>query len=144
MYGNDRLGIRQVFLTCRQKMQNQAPLDAMEQLIAEVIQTHPEYHRLLDAGDSSLDRDFPADAPNPFLHMGLHISLQEQLRSDRPQGIRKLYLKLLQTQGDDDHNIQHQMMACLEALLWNAQQSGQPPDEKQLLSCIQRQIEGGR
>jgi hypothetical protein len=142
MYGNDRLGIRQVFLPCHRKMREGTPLDAMEQLIAEVIQSHPEYHPLLDAGDRSLDQDFQADAPNPFLHMGLHISLLEQLKSDRPHGIRDSYLKLLQTQGGDDHATQHQAMACLEALLWNAQQGGQPPDERHLLDCIQQQVKG--
>jgi hypothetical protein len=37
----------------------------------------------------SLYRDFtrPGEGENPFLHMGLHLALREQIATDRPAGI---------------------------------------------------------
>ncbi|WP_204318325.1 DUF1841 family protein [Serratia marcescens] len=37
---------------------------------------------------------------NPFLHMGLHLAVREQVATDRPQGIRTVYTKLIEKYQD--------------------------------------------
>lgn len=137
MFGQNRQQLRQFFFDVWTKKQHGQPLATMEQVVAQIIEMHPEYHNLLTNPDK-LDQDFPVEAgqSNPFLHMGLHISLHEQISTDRPAGIRDLYQQLLKQTGDR-HDCEHAMMECLAEILWQAQRDGQPPSDDQYLAALQ-------
>lgn len=141
MFGQNRQQLRQFFFDVWLKMQNGQPLSTLEQAVAQIIEMHPEYHSIL-ANPDKLDQDFPVEAgqSNPFLHMGLHISLHEQLSTDRPAGIRDLYQQLLKQFGDR-HSCEHAMMECLAEMLWQAQRDGQPPSEDSYLEALRRLLE---
>ncbi|MBL3600487.1 MAG: DUF1841 family protein [gamma proteobacterium endosymbiont of Lamellibrachia anaximandri] len=141
MFGGDRNQIRQVFVDAWQKRVQGKPLEPLEQMIAAVVAEHPEYHKLLDDREAALSREFlPEDGEsNPFLHMGMHISLQEQLSTDRPNGIAGLYQRLTQRIGDV-HEAEHQLMECLAHMLWEAQVNKRMPDEQAYLECVKRLV----
>ena len=130
--------IRQVYLKVWQKMQNQSVLEPLEAIIADVIKLHPEYHSMLETGETAKQKDFsPEDGQtNPFLHMGLHITLREQAGGDRPAGILDIYQKLVQQKGI--HETEHAMMECLGQTLWNAQRHDAMPDEDAYLACLRQ------
>ena len=142
MFGNDRQGYRQFFIDCRQKQRSGAALEPLERLIVQILNQHPEYQSLLDRGDQALEQDFLPEMgqTNPFLHLGLHISLAEQLNTDRPPGIRSLYQQMRQKLGGDAHATEHLLMDCLSKTLYQAQAQGRPPDEASYLAAIQRQL----
>jgi len=119
-------------------MQNQFLLEPMEAIIADVIKLHPEYHQILDKGESAVEKDFsPEDGQsNPFLHMGMHITLREQAGGDRPAGIHDVYQNLVQQKGM--HEAEHAMMECLGQTLWNAQRHNAMPDENAYLACLRQ------
>ncbi len=139
MYSSDRNSMRRVFMDAWRKDQAQEPLQPLERIVADVVRQHPEYHPMLGQGMDALEREFlPEDgAANPFLHMGMHISLQEQLGANRPYGIRELYQRI-STRLGDPHQAEHQMMECLGASLWEAQASNRMPDEQDYLDCLRR------
>ncbi len=130
--------IRQVYLKVWQKMQNQSVLEPLEAIIADVIKLHPEYHSMLEMGETAKQKDFsPEDGQtNPFLHMGMHITLREQAGGDRPAGILEIYQKLVQQKGI--HETEHAMMECLGQTLWNAQRHDAMPDENAYLACLRQ------
>ena len=130
--------VRQVYLGVWHKIQQKLVLEPMEALIADVIEIHPEYHALLAAGDDIKQQDFTPEQgqTNPFLHMGMHITLREQAGTDRPPGIRAIHQKLVSKQGA--HEAEHAMIECLGETLWNAQRSNQPPDEAAYLDCLKK------
>lgn len=103
----------------------------------QVALTHPEYHNLLEHPDQFEDKDYLPEhgETNPFLHMGMHVSIEEQLSLDRPVGIKAKFEALAQ-QLSDAHQAQHIIMECLAEMLWQAQRQGVAPDEKSYLSCI--------
>ncbi len=111
-------------------------MQPLERLIAGIIQQHPEYQPLLNS-DNQLDKDFSGEngETNPYLHMGMHITLAEQLSTDRPPGIRELHQQITRQQGDP-HAAEHQMMECLGLTLWEAQQQNRMPDETAYLKCL--------
>ncbi|RLJ20739.1 DUF1841 domain-containing protein [bacterium endosymbiont of Escarpia laminata] len=141
MFGSDRNQIRQVFVDVWQKRIQGKPLEPLEQMIAAVVAEHPEYHKLLGDREAALSREFlPEDGEsNPFLHMGMHISLQEQLSTDRPIGIAGLCQRLTQRIGDA-HEAEHQLMECLAHMLWEAQVNKRMPDEQAYLECVKRLV----
>jgi hypothetical protein len=139
MFSPDRNSMRRVYFDTWRKYQNREPLQPLEQLVADVIRQHPEYHRLMIGGDEALDRDFLPEhgETNPFLHMGMHISLQEQVSSDRPRGIHSVYRQLVAQVGDT-HEAEHRMMECLGLSLWEAQRTGRVPEENAYMDCLRR------
>jgi hypothetical protein len=138
MFGQDREQLRRFFQTAWDKRLAGQALQPLEQLVAEVIAQHPEYQDQL-TGDEALQREFSPDdgQTNPWLHMGMHISLGEQLLADRPAGLRDLYQRIANRLGDP-HAAEHAMMDCLGVALWEAQRSNRAPDEAAYLECLKK------
>ncbi len=141
MFGNDRTQMRQMFIDSWSKAQSGQPLSALERQIVAVIRQHPEYQALLKDPQAILDRDFSPDGgeTNPFLHMGMHIGIQEQIATNRPAGISDLHRQLSLRSGDP-HQAEHQIMECLGLTLWEAQRAGRDPDEQKYLECIRNLV----
>ena len=138
MWLESRADARAPFVEVWTKMQRGTALTPMESLIAGVIAMHPEYHPCLsDAG--VLAAEFAPDGgqSNPFLHMGLHIALEEQRRTDRPSGVAAVYLGMVKRSGDT-HRAEHRMIECLARSLWEAQRARALPDEQAYLDCLRR------
>lgn len=140
MFTDDRESQRRFFLETWRKRKAELALEPLEELVAQVMLQHPEYHAVLEDEDTALDRHYAPEAgvTNPFLHMGMHIAIQEQLLTDRPKGILVLYQTGLKNYGDP-HKLEHEMMECLGEVLWSAQRNNTAPDEKAYLNCL-RQI----
>ena len=110
-------------------------MSALEQQIAGVIADHPEYHAQMTG--NGIEQDFTPDGgqSNPFLHMGLHLAIRDQVKTNRPAGIRDTYQSLAVKLGDA-HAAEHQMLECLAESLWQAQRDGVMPDELAYLQKI--------
>ncbi|OOZ40573.1 hypothetical protein BOW53_07275 [Solemya pervernicosa gill symbiont] len=139
LFGQDRDQMRRFYCEVWRKHQSREPLEPMEQILAETIVKHPEYQTLLDDPESALQHEAPLGmgVDNPFLHMGMHIALHEQVSTDRPAGIGALYRALL-AKASDAHDVEHKMMECLGDALFHAQQSGTAPDDVSYLECIKK------
>ena len=138
MFGNNRNELRQVYLSCWQLKKNNLPMDPLQEIVANIVELHPEYHDLLEHEDS-VDQDFSAETgeSNPFLHMSMHIALHEQISTNRPDGINDCYQKLCLLHGGP-HDAEHAMMECLGEALWLAQRNQTTPDEDKYLECLKK------
>lgn len=139
LFGNDRNEMRRFFCDVWRKAHANEPLEPLERLIADIIQQHPEYQGLLTDADHALGREYLPEfgATNPFLHMGMHIAIQEQLGTQRPPGINAAYAALCRRLGDV-HEAEHRMMEALGETLWEAQRNNTLPDEARYLDRLQR------
>lgn len=137
IFSQDRSQIRKHYLDVWQKANSGATLEPLDQLIADVIREHPEYHPLLNNPDAAIDSEFYPEhgTTNPFLHMGMHIALREQVATDRPAGIADITRKLL-LRYRDSHEMEHQMMESLGRILWEAQSNNTAPDEVAYLELL--------
>jgi len=141
MVGGQRDQMRQVFFEAWRKQQAGEAMQPLEEMVAGVVRQHPEYHDLLQDPQAGLAREFRPEGgeTNPFLHMAMHISLLEQVSTDRPVGIGELYRRLCRRLGDA-HDAEHQLMECLGRMLWEAQSANRLPDEEAYLDCIRRLV----
>ncbi len=137
--------LRQMYVDAWQKHCNRQPMDPLQAQIADVIALHPEYHTLFNDPELILDKDWLPEggATNPFLHMGLHLAVRDQVATDRPAGIRAVFGTLTGTLGSV-HAAEHRMIECLAEALWNAQRSGLPPDEATYLGKLRSAAAGHR
>ena len=134
MFNPSRDQARDTFLEAWRKYRAGEPVAGMEALALEVILQHPEYHEALGAPRRTRDKDY-FDESNPFLHMSLHVALEEQLSIDQPQGIASRFQALL-SKFQDRHEALHQALECLAETVWRAQRDRAPPDAAAYLDCL--------
>jgi hypothetical protein len=140
--GYTREQLRQSYVDAWRKYLARSPLTSLESLITGVIALHPEYHSVVADPANALRHESAAGDPreNPFLHMGLHIAVREQVAINRPPGIRELHRTLAAHLGEA-HGADHALMEALAETLWEAQRSGCPPDESRYLDLARLSLE---
>jgi len=141
IFNQDRREMRQFFIEAWHKYIAQLPLQPLERVIADTVLEHPEYHKFLENNDAVLEQEYFPELgqTNPFLHMGLHIAIQEQLTTNRPAGIVQIYQALV-TKLQNAHEVEHLMLECLGQMFWRAQRDGTPPDEAAYLECLKKLV----
>jgi hypothetical protein len=134
--------LRRTYLEAWRKHLARSPLTPLEAMIVDVVGAHPEYQAMVSDENAALSiaSDASGSAENPFLHMGLHLAVREQLSIDRPPGVRELH-RLLQARHGDSHRAEHALMEALGEALWQAQRAGRAPDEGYYLTLARRQVE---
>lgn len=139
IFGQDRDQIRALYCGAWQQHISGQPLEPLQAQIVAVIELHPEYQGLLEKPELALGREYAPETgeTNPFLHMGMHLAIREQIGTDRPAGIRDVYRRLLLGNGGDSHALDHRIMECLAEMIWHAQREGEMPDEARYLACIE-------
>jgi hypothetical protein len=136
MFANaSREQTRRMFLEAWRKFSARAPLQPFEAQIAAVIAEHPEYLPFIESGESAVGAEL--EGHNPFLHMGLHLAIREQVATDRPAGIRAIHASLAQKQGSVLEG-EHVMIDALAEALWQAQRDNRMPDEQAYLEKLLR------
>lgn len=134
--------LRQTYLDAWQRRRDGLPLEPLQAQIADVVELHPEYHSTFETA-AALERDYAPEQgeSNPFLHLGFHLAVRDQIATDRPAGIRQLFAAVAQRSGDA-HSAEHQVMECLAEMLWEAQRAGRMPDEQDYLARVARLAQG--
>lgn len=122
---------RQFIVDSWQKSLRGEDLVGVARQIVEIIGYHPEYHAFLASTEAL---EYQGD-DNPFLHLGLHIALTEQISINQPAGIKERYQTLCQQSGDP-HFAAHQLMDCLNATLQDAFERGIEPNPAEFLRKI--------
>ncbi len=137
MFNPSRDQARRFLIDAWHKRTGTLPATPLETLAADIVALHPEYHALMR--EDALARDWtPEDGQqNPFLHLSLHLAIEEQLAIDQPPGIRAAFESRRARHGDR-HAALHDILECLGETLWRAQRERQPPDGAAYLDCVRR------
>jgi len=138
LFTQDRNRLREAFFNAWHKHKQDDILEPMDKQIVDLLLDHPEYHSLIENPDN-IAKDYTPEhgEMNPFLHLSLHLSLREQVGTDRPKGIASITRSLLLKHGDG-HEVEHLMMERLGEMLWDAQRQQRQPDEQAYLENLKR------
>jgi hypothetical protein len=130
---------RSLFFETWRKFRAGIALEGLESTVAGVLAVHPEYHAMLEAPERYLEVDFSPGAGqvNPFLHLSLHLAVEEQLAIDQPRGIRGRYQALL-ADLRSEHDAKHRILECLAETIWQAQRNRGTFDERVYFDCLDR------
>ncbi len=115
-------------------------LTPLEDLAAQLIAKHPEYHPIFENPGRHQEQDYSPEQgeTNPFLHLMMHLTIEEQISIDQPAGIRAHFARLTR-RLDSEHDAQHRMMECLGEMIWQAQRNRTQPDAAIYFACLEKQ-----
>jgi hypothetical protein len=138
MFNPTRDQSRQFLFDVWDKHRAKAPLTPLESLALSIVLEHPEYHPVLENRERYLDRDWRPESgeTNPFLHVAMHLAIEEQISIDHPPGIRAAVEALTAKLGE--HAARHEVMECLAEVVWQAQRNAAPLDNAAYLDCVSR------
>ena len=130
--GMSRDTLREMYRSAWRKFKGQHTLSPLDKQIVAVISEHPEYRVIVESAAADLANYSPRSGQiNPWLHMGLHLAIRDQVKTNRPHGIAEVPAKLA-----GPHEAEHTMLEVLAEQLWEAQRTGQPPDENAYLERL--------
>ncbi len=139
MFNPSRDDARNFLFDSWRKQRVGSVLTPLEDIVVRLIVRHPEYQALLENPQQTQHKDYTPEngEPNPFLHLMMHLTMEEQISIDQPPGIRAHYQRL-STHYQSEHDAQHKMMECLSEMLWQAQRNGSGPDVNIYFSCLDK------
>src|SRR5690606_5052876 len=137
MFNPSREQVRQFFTEAWRKRISGGVLTPLETMAADLAELHPEYQADLENPERAQE-DFSVEQgrTNPFLHLSMHLAINEQLSIDQPPGIKQAFEELLATH--DAHDAAHIIMEALGEVVWEAQRLGQPLDSDKYIDLIRR------
>jgi hypothetical protein len=139
MFAPNQSDVRRFFCETYEKLRAGRPLTPMEAVAARWLDEHPEYHAELADLEAALAAQYTVEdgRSNPFLHLAMHLTIEEQMSIDQPRGIKQA-VELLAAKRGSMHEAQHEVMECLGEMIWASQRSGLPPDGHAYLEGVRR------
>jgi len=137
VFSQDRSKQREFLSNSWQKHVAAQTLEPLELQLALIVQKHPEYHALIN--DINLEYFPEQGKTNPFLHINLHLALQDQLALNQPIGINAIYKKLIVIHSDI-HEVEHMMMECIAEMIFNSQKNKTSLDQDNYLVNLKNLI----
>jgi Domain of unknown function (DUF1841) len=143
IFGQDRDELRRMYSDAWADARQGAVLSPLAAQIVKVIEEHPEYQSFIERSSIAIEFMPEQGQSNPFLHMGLHLAIREQVATNRPAGVREVFAQLAKASGDP-HAAEHAMLECLAESLWEAQRNQVPPDDALYLERLRQLPVRGR
>jgi len=139
MFTPNQSDVRRFFCQVHRKLQQRQTLDPMQTIASEWVLAHPEYQSDLEHEEEAVQATYPPELgrENPFLHLSMHLSIEEQCAIDQPKGVRAALEQLTSSLGDK-HLAHHAAMESLGLMIWESQRSGRPPDGQAYIDAVQR------
>ena len=139
MFQPSQNDVRRFFCAAYAKHRDRLPTDAMATIAVRWVAEHPEYADDLADLDAALAAVYAVEdgRTNPFLHLSMHLSIEEQCSIDQPTGIRQA-VGLLAAKRQSLHQAHHEVMECLGEMIWVSQRSGLPPDGQAYLEAVRQ------
>jgi len=137
VFSQDRSKQREFLASSWQKHITAQILEPLELQLALIVQKHPEYHALIN--DINLEYFPEQGKTNPFLHINLHLALQDQLTLNQPVGINDIYKELIVIHSDI-HEVEHMMMERIAEMIFNSQKNNTTLDQDNYLVNLKNLI----
>ncbi|MDY3331627.1 MAG: DUF1841 family protein [Pelistega sp.] len=139
MFNPTRDQVREFFISTWQKHLDKSVLSPLESIALKWILEHPEYQDLLSSPEAK-QQDFTVSGgqTNPFLHLSMHLAIEEQVSINSPPGIKAIYEQL--SQRRNPHEAMHEIMECLGQVIWESQRLGTPLNNELYIELLQKRL----
>ena len=135
--GQNREQLRQMYLDAWRKYTARQPLSRWKPNLPPSSPSTPNTSPCSNPAPRRSTADYTPEGgrENPFLHMGLHLAIREQVATDRPPGIAQIHQSLSSASATPTPP-STPCWSCLAETLWESQRSGSAPDEQRYLERL--------
>ena len=146
MYNVNTHDVRRFFADVWQQRFAPMQLNGLQQKALRILDAHPEYAHYLENIEQYLDYNWTPEQgeTNPFLHLSMHLSIQEQSAIDQPFGIRAIHAQLCAKHNDNWVAAEHEMMDALAETLWEAQRFNCGLDVNNYMTKLRKLVQLGQ
>ncbi|MCX6355381.1 MAG: DUF1841 family protein [Candidatus Aureabacteria bacterium] len=103
---------REIICVIWERCQSGERLSAEQEHIARVLREHEQYHSAWEIGNVLVDSHYTVGGVNPFLHVHIHLGVENQLRTNDPPEVREV-AAALEKGGHSRHDALHAIGAVL-------------------------------
>ncbi len=122
---------RKVFYDAWMRHQERLALSEFDQRLIQVMLKYPQYTHCITPEEIPVEEGL-----NPYVVMGAHLELSEQIALDRPQGVRKVFQDLVIRY--DDQKAEKMMLDVLLSVLSQSYQRSEVPDYQVYLQLLKK------
>lgn len=142
MYGNSRNEIREIYFSCWANRDTPEKLEPVQKQILAIMIEHPEYHAMFNAPEQYTDADYTPEngQTNPFLHLGLHLAIRDQVKLNNPKGIEELYNAYVKKCGGNHLDAEHQIIESFASILWESMRYQREFDNEKYLEALRMHL----
>ncbi len=115
-------------------------MEGEEPLLSRILLDHPEFHAVFESRDGEVDLA-KFGGINPFLHVGLHLVVEQQRIGQQPPEVAQA-LVALQAGGVSRHEAIHQVGGVLAQVIQDAVTRNKPMDTGRYLLMLRKLICG--
>ncbi|MBI3359464.1 MAG: DUF1841 family protein [Nitrospirae bacterium] len=121
-----------------EKIKKGEALSGDAEMIAETMIAHPEFDPFWLAGETAFQpQEINGFIVNPLVHIGLHVTIEQQLDADNPVEVR-MALKGLLEKGITRHEAIHQIAGVWGDLYFRSVRRGGPFEDWTYLQELTR------
>lgn len=121
---------RLFFLQSWQKHLKGHLLSDMEKQVRDVLLMYPQYICELDQ-----DKCYSVEE-NPYIQMGLHLTMWDQIRTNRPEGIRFWFLNACAQHGEAE--VERFTLSVLRKIIYTSYSQEKAPSEQEYLQILKK------
>jgi len=115
-------------------------LKGEDKRLAKIMEEHKEYHQVWDNADKIEDSEYNVEGVNPFLHVQLHLIVENQLAMGKPEVVKEVSKKL-NNFGFSHHEIVHIIARPLAEQMFNILKNNVPFDEERYTHDLRKIVE---
>ncbi|MCM8777721.1 MAG: DUF1841 family protein [Candidatus Omnitrophica bacterium] len=93
-------------------------LNKEQEQLVKIMEEHKEYHKIWEKSDNLRDTEYTVNGVNPFLHVFIHITIENQLNMGEPKIVTEIE-KELKDLGFSHHDIIHVIGQALTTQIFN-------------------------
>jgi len=128
---------REIVCSIWERSQQGLPLSEEEQHIADALREHDEYRSAWEVGNVLLDEHYTVNGANPFLHVHIHVIVENQLRDGDPPEA-SVVAGELQRRGIDRHEAIHMIGSVLINEIYEIMHERRPFDRARYLKGLDK------
>ena len=135
MSSSEKRRIRQIW----QSSQKDTLTQEEDKRLAKILIEHKEFHNYWESSHTGQTTKTP-EGVNPFLHVSLHLIIENQLAQNNPFQVHRFYLREID-KGVLRHQVIHRITAIFSEILFDSLKYRKPFNREKYLQLLEEEIQ---
>lgn len=136
MSSSEKRRIRQIW----QSSQKDTLTQEEDKRLAKILMEHKEFHNYWESSHTTRQTTKIPEGVNPFLHVSLHLIIENQLAQNNPSQVHRFYLREID-KGVLRHQVIHRIAAIFSEILFDSLKYRKPFNREKYLQLLEEEIQ---